>query len=80
MKVYINEQHEIKAVNSTTDNSLTELEITDGTFDGWADYKIKCYKVNVDDGKVTMMTPYIDTRIINDLARIYADLKNELNN
>lgn len=60
MIVYVNENHEIKAVGTTTDESLVALEINDedNPFKDWSVAKICCYKVNVNDGIVTMMTPY----------------------
>lgn len=64
MKIYVNEKGEIHEVNTCSDPSLIELEVTDGTFDGWSDAKICCYKVKVDNGNVTMMTPYVDSRLI----------------
>lgn len=67
MKVFVNERNEIKDVNVTSDTSLKEVEITDGTFDGWSVAKICCYKVAVSDGVVIMMTPYVDSRIIQPL-------------
>ena len=65
MTVYVDGESKIRAVGSTSDETLTELEITDGTFDGWTDAKICCYKVNVSDGNVVMMTPYIDSRLLD---------------
>ena len=67
IKVYVNENNEIHDVgtNSLQDPTLTEKVVTDGTFDGWSKAKICCYIVNVnDDGHVTMMTPYVDSRLI----------------
>ena len=64
MKIYVNEKGEIHEVNTCSDPSLIELEVTDGSFDGWSDAKICCYKVKVDNGNVTMMTPYVDSRLI----------------
>lgn len=60
MKVYVNENMEIKAVDSTTDETLTELIIDDATnpFADWSKAKICSYKVVVQDGIVTMYTPY----------------------
>lgn len=70
MKIYVNEKGEIKDVNFTSDTSLSEIEVTDGTFDGWSVAKICCYKVNVSDGHVTMMTPYVDSRLIEHIEQL----------
>jgi len=66
MKVYVNEKNEIKDVNTTSDTTLTELEILDenNPFSNWSIAKICCYKVKVNNGHVTMLTPYVDSRII----------------
>lgn len=66
IKIFINDNNEIHdvGVNSLNDESLHEVRVTDGTFDGWSRAKICCYKVNVVDGHVTMMTPYVDSRLI----------------
>lgn len=70
MKIYVNERNEIHEVNTCSDPSLIELEVTDGTFDGWSEAKICCYKVNVKDGNVTMMTPYVDSRLIEHIDQL----------
>ena len=70
MTIYVNERNEIHDVGSTTDPNLTPVEVTDGSFDGWSDAKICCYKVNVVDGNVTMMTPYVDSRLIEHIDQL----------
>lgn len=68
MIVYVNSDSEIKAVNSTTDPTLTPLYIDENDesfpFEGWSTSKICCYKVTVVDGVVTMMTPYVDSTVL----------------
>lgn len=66
MILYVNEKNEIKSVNSTTDETLTALEVNDegNPFADWSVEKICCYKVNVENGYVTMYTPYIETGVI----------------
>lgn len=61
MIVFVDNENRIKAVNTTHDHSLTPLEINDNNnpFNGWSTAKICCYKVTVQDGFVTMMTPYV---------------------
>jgi len=67
MKIYTNENGDIKAVHTTTDTSLIEHEIADeaNPFAGWSDDRICCYRVHVQGDRVTMMTPYIDSRFID---------------
>lgn len=66
MILYVDSESKVRAVNSTTDTSLTPLYVDENNeqfpFKGWSTAKICCYKVNVADGVVTMMTPYIDSR------------------
>lgn len=70
MKIYVNEKNEIKDVNFTSDTTLTEIEVTDHTFDGWSSAKVLCYKVNVVDGNVVAMTPYVDSRLVEHLDKL----------
>ena len=70
MKIYVNEKNEIHEVNTCSDPSLIELEVTDGTFDGWSEAKICCYKATVSEGNVTMMTPYVDSRLIEHIDQL----------
>lgn len=69
MIVFVDSEGRIKAVGKTTDSALTPLEILDNEeanpFIGWSKAKICCYMVTVTDGYVTMMTPYVDSRIID---------------
>lgn len=68
MKIYCNEKGEIHS--TTPDPTLTEIEVTDGTFDGWSEAKICCYKATVSEGNVTMMTPYVDSRLIEHIDQL----------
>lgn len=75
MKVYVDKDNCIRAVGTTTDTSLTELSINDeiNPFKGWSVAKICCFKVMVsENGRVTMMTPYIDSRLIEHIDRLGA--------
>ena len=67
MKVYVDDNNCINAVHTTDDATLTELSINDDAnpFNGWSTAKICCYRVNVKDGMVTMMTPYVDSRSLD---------------
>lgn len=66
MILYVDTENRIKDVNITSDSSLTPLEIddTDNPFIGWSVAKICCYRVQVNNGVVTMMTPYVDSRLL----------------
>ncbi len=72
MILYVNEKNEIKDVNTTSDPSLIPLEVNDETspFQGWSTAKICCYKVEVAEGIVTMMTPYVDSRLIEHIDQL----------
>ena len=71
MIVYVNDKNEIHDVNKSNDPSLTPIEITDGTFDGWSDAKICCYKVTIDsNGHVMACTPYVDSRLIEHIDQL----------
>jgi hypothetical protein len=68
MILYVDSESKVRAVNSTTDTSLTPLYVDENNeqfpFKGWSTAKICCYMVNVSDGVVTMMTPYVDSRCL----------------
>lgn len=71
MKVFTDSEGRILAVGSTDDDSLIEQNISDGTFDGWSDAKIMCYRVEVDEnGFVTMMTPYVPSNLIDKISQM----------
>lgn len=63
MILYVNSNNEIKDVESTHDDTLIPIELSDdpevNPFVGWSTAKICCYRVTVEDGVVTMYTPYI---------------------
>ena len=69
MILYVDSESKVRAVNSTADASLTPLYVDENNdsfpFKGWSTAKICCYKVNVADGVVTMMTPYVDSRSLD---------------
>lgn len=70
MTIYINDRNEIHDVGSTTDTTLTPVEVTDGSFDGMSEALICCYKVNVVDGNVEMRTPYVPSSILESVQRL----------
>jgi len=68
MILYVDSENKIRAVNTTTDASLKALYVDETNlmfpFKGWSTAKICCYMVEVSDGVVTMMTPYVDSRCL----------------
>lgn len=54
MKIYVNSQHEIKAlrINDTGNNALTEIDVPDDFLQGYCDTVIKsfCHKICTDEG------------------------------
>ena len=67
MKVYTDNEGKIKSLSPK--DGLTEVIINDenNPLKNFSDAKICCYKIAVTDGMVTMMTPYVDSRIIEHL-------------
>lgn len=67
MKLYVDSDNKVRAVNSTTDTSLMELIINDknNPFKDWSVAKICCYKVTVLDGEVTGYTPYVSSSLLD---------------
>lgn len=61
MKIYVDEESKIKAVGSSDNPDLIEIEINDdgNPFADWSSAKICCYQVAVSDGVVIMYTPYV---------------------
>lgn len=74
MYVYVNENNEIKSVDIPVDG-LTGYYISEKTspFKGWSAAKICCYKVEVKEGVVMMMTPYIDSRFLDHFDQVGHD-------
>lgn len=72
MYVSVNEYNEIKEVGISTNPSLTALYIddTDNPFVGWSEARICCYKINVKDGIVQMLIPYVDSRFIDHIDQL----------
>lgn len=78
MKVYTDSEGRILAVGTTDDVSLIEHTIADdeqNPFLGWSDAKIMCYRVKVENGHVTMMTPYVPSNLIDKIAQMQTDIK-----
>lgn len=72
MILYTNERGEIKDVGSTTKSNLNILIVSDedNPFEGWSKAKICCYKVQVQNERITMLTPYVDSRIVEQLGNV----------
>ena len=73
MILFTDEEGRVKDVNITSDPSLIPLEINDdedNPFKDWSVAKICCYKVEVAEGVVTSMTPYIDSTIVEIVDRL----------
>ena len=73
MILYVNKNNEIKDVNTTSDETLSPLEVNDNEvhnpFLSWSPAKICCHKVEVKNGVVTEYTPYVDSRIVEHIER-----------
>lgn len=71
MILYVNGRNEIKDVDSTTDELLIPLKVSDenNPFLSWSPAKICCHKVEVKDGVVTGYTPYVDSKIVEHIER-----------
>lgn len=73
MIIFVNERDEIKDVDHTKDSTLIPHEIEfDNPFAGWSTAKICCYKATVIGGRVNMMTPYVDSRLIEHIEQLGA--------
>ena len=89
MKIYINSNYEIKAINSTTDESLTMYEVDrDLVFGGMSDFMILnyCYKpsefgYSMYPSKDYSMLELLDKNVINKINSLEEEnkiLKKEL--
>lgn len=74
MIVFCNEKGEIKDVNinSLNDSTLTEYYIDDedNPLAGFSAAKCCCYKIAVEGGRIIMMTPYVDSRLLDHIDRL----------
>ena len=80
MIVFVDSENRIKAVNHTTDETLTPLEIIDdeeNPFATWSHAKICAYKCTVNEGRVTMMTPYIASSALDYIDAIGKELEDK---
>ena len=75
INIYTNINGEIKALHFSDDRGLTchtfDEESDAYPFNGWSDARILCYRIEVDEEeRITMMTPYVDTNIIEQIERL----------
>lgn len=71
MKIYVDSESKIRAVGSSDNPELTEIEINDNNpFAGWSVAKICCYQVEVEDGEVIMHTPYVASSALDYIDEI----------
>ena len=84
MKIYINLNHEIKAINSTTDDTLQEIEVDrELVFGSMSDFMILnyCYKTS-DNGysvypaKDYSMLEMLDNNIVNKISILTEENEN----
>ena len=81
MKIYINSNHEIKAINSTTDETLTEIEVDrELVFGSMSDFMILnyCYKpsdsgYSVYPSKDYSMLELLDSQLVNKISILEAE-------
>ena len=79
MIVFVDNDNCIKAVDSTLDTTLTPLEIddNDNPFADWSKSKICCFQVNIENGRVTMFTPYIPSEALDYIDSIGKELEDK---
>lgn len=70
MLIFVNDRGEIHDVNTTKDPKLTPIEVTDGSLDDMSEALICCYRVKVEDGVVTMRTPYVPSIVLESIDRL----------
>lgn len=74
MILYVDSENKIKAVDKTTDESLTSLYVDENNesfpFKGWSTARICCYRVTVENGVITMKTPYVDSKMLDSIDAV----------
>lgn len=72
MILFVNDKNEIKDVNTTDKYGLKAIIIDDkdNPFKGWSVAKICCYKVQLIKNRIVGYSPYVDTRIVEQLDRL----------
>lgn len=80
MILFVDSESKVRAVNSTKDSTLTPLYVDETNemypFKGWSAAKICCYIVSVENGLVITYTPYVDSRIIDQIDLIGHSIEN----
>lgn len=81
MIVFVDSESKIRAVDKTSDESLTPLFIDETNaefpFKGWSKAKICCYKITFQDGVITMYTPYVDSRLLDQIDMMGHQIENQ---
>lgn len=74
MILYLNNRGEIHAVGSTERTDLTKVELDETAigfpFCGWSYTRICCYRIEIENGYITMMTPYVPTHMMSALESL----------
>lgn len=73
MILYVDKDNRVIAVNHTTDNTLTPIEVPEDSkqFDGWSEAKICCYRVKkLENGQIVVLSPYIDVNVVNNIDKL----------
>lgn len=67
MILYVDNRGCIKDVGSSSNSSLRRIEISEegNPFEGWSVDRICCYRIEEQEGRIVMMTPYTDSRNID---------------
>ena len=74
MKIYINEKHEIKAINSTTNTSLIETEVNrEETFGDMTDFMILNYCYKQDESGYSIYPASNYSKLVEEDYRIKTD-------
>lgn len=86
MKIFVNSNHQIKAlrINDSGDDTLTEIEVTDDFLQGHCDTVIKsfCHEIGTDENGITQVStyPYKDFSMLECIQEqddLRVNLKNE---
>lgn len=73
MKLYIDEQDRIADIGTAKSDNLREIYIDENAedfpFKGWSNTRLKCYVIEVENGRVTMFAPYVPLEYIEKLEQ-----------
>ena len=80
MKIFVNEFHEIKAIetNDNGDDTLKEIEVPDDFLQPFCDTGIKgfCYQINKDGS--TMVYPYKDFELLMSIQQLHEEKEKQV--